>query len=63
MAKTIAAANSTNKKTLDVLAYSGYAGLGLYDPSSTTYLGDLRQKYGVDWKVLTAAGLTVAMVG
>lgn len=62
VAKTIPAHNSTDKKTIDVLAYSGYAGLGLGDPSSTTYYGDLRQRYGVDWAVLAAAGLTVAMV-
>ena len=63
VAKTIPAYNSTNNMTIDVLAYSGYAGLGLGDPSSTTYYGDLRERYGVDWEVLTAAGLTVAMVG
>ena len=43
--------------------YSGYAGLGLGNPSSTTYFGDVRDQYGVDWEVLTRAGLTVAMVG
>ena len=62
-AATVPAYNSTNGKTLDVLAYSGYAGLGLFNPSSTTYFGDLRDQYGVDWEVLTRAGLTVAMVG
>ena len=63
LARTIPAYNSTNRRTMDVLAYSGYAGLGLGSPSSTTYFGDLRQKYGVDWEVLTSAGLTVAMAG
>jgi hypothetical protein len=63
VAKTIPAFNSTDEKTMDVLAYSGYGGLGLGDPSSTTHYGDLRQRYGVDWEVLTAAGLTVAMTG
>lgn len=28
-----------------------------------THYGDLTEKYGVDWEVLSAAGLTVAMVG
>ena len=63
LARTIPAYNSTNQKTLDVLAYSGYAGLGLGVPSSKSYFGDLRQKYGVDWEVLVAAGLTVAVTG
>ena len=27
------------------------------------FYGDLAQKYGVDWEVLSAAGLNVAMVG
>jgi hypothetical protein len=63
IARTIVAANSTNGHTLDVVAYSGFAGLGVYDPSSMTHYGDLREKYGVDWEVLSAAGLTVAMVG
>lgn len=63
IAQTIPALNSTNGKTLDVVAYSGYAGLGLSDPTSTTYFGSLRSKYGVDWEDLAAAGLTVAMVG
>ena len=63
IARTVPAANSTNGQTLDVVAYSGFAGLGIYDPSSITHYGDLREKYGVDWEVLSAAGLTVAMVG
>ena len=63
IAKTIPALNSTNGKTLDVVAYSGYAGTGIYDPSSMSHYGDLTEKYGVDWEVLSAAGLTVAMVG
>jgi hypothetical protein len=63
VARTIPAYNSSNKQTMDVLAYSGYAGLGLFNPSSKTYFGDLRQTYGVDWEVLSSAGLTVAMVG
>ena len=50
-------------KPLDVVVYSGYAGLGVYDPSSTDHYGDLAEKYGVDWEVLSAAGLNVAMVG
>jgi hypothetical protein len=63
IARTIPALNSTNGKTLDVVAYSGYAGIGIYDPSSMTHYGDLTEKYGVDWELLSAAGLTVAMVG
>ena len=47
------------------LNYSGYASGrgGIAPPRATTHYGDLRQRYGVDWEVLTAAGLTVAMVG
>jgi hypothetical protein len=63
VARTIPAYNSSNKQTMDVLAYSGYAGLGLFTPGSKTYFGDLRQRYGVDWELLSSAGLTVAVVG
>jgi hypothetical protein len=63
LARTIPAYNSSNKQTMDVLAYSGYAGLGLFNPSSKTYFGDLRQTYGVDWELLSSTGLNVAMVG
>ena len=55
-------ANGTDK-TLDVVVYSGYAGLGIYDPTSMVHYGDLTEKYGVDWEVISAAGLDVAMVG
>ena len=40
---------SSEDKALDVVVYSGYAGLGIYDPSSMDFYGDLAQKYGVDW--------------
>ena len=39
IAKTIPSLNSTNGKTLDVVAYSGYAGIGIYDPSSMVHYG------------------------
>jgi hypothetical protein len=65
IAKTIPArqVGSGKNKTLDVVVYSGYAGLGIYDPTSMDHYGDLVEKYGVDWEVLSAAGLNVAMVG
>lgn len=65
IAKTISARNIADgtDKTLDVVVYSGYAGIGIYDPSSIDHYGDLREKYGVDWELLSAAGLDVAMVG
>jgi hypothetical protein len=65
IAKTIPARQIAdgNDKTLDVVVYSGYAGLGIYDPSSMDHYGDLVEKYGVNWEVLSAAGLNVAMVG
>ena len=65
IAVTIPARDVTSgkDKTLDVVLYSGYAGLGMYDPSSMDHYGDLTEKYGVDWEVVSAAGLNVAMVG
>ena len=48
---------------MDVVAYSGYTGLGIDPPKSMTYFGDLKEWYGVDWQVLTAAGATVVMTG
>lgn len=65
VAQTIPARHIANgkDKPLDIVVYSGYAGLGIYDPSSIDHYGDLVEKYGVDWEVLSAAGLNVAMVG
>ena len=65
IAKNIPGRHITNGKdaTLDVVVYSGYAGLGIYQPSSMDYMGNLVEKYGVDWEVVSAAGLSVAMVG
>eukprot|EP01051_Picozoa_sp_SAG22_P012890 SAG22_NODE_1384_length_4534_cov_2.266516_4_plen_889_part_01 len=62
VAKTIKTYNSTGL-TMDVVAYSAYAGVGMGPARQANYLGDVREEYGVDWSDLAQAGLTVAMCG
>jgi hypothetical protein len=54
--------NSTLRpQRMEVWAFSGYAGIGIYSPNSHGKLGDVRDVYGVDWAALSRAGLDVAM--
>jgi beta-fructofuranosidase len=62
VAKTLRTYNSTGK-TMDVVAYSNYAGIGMGPSMQSDYLGDVREAYGVDWSLLAKAGLTVSMCG
>jgi hypothetical protein len=61
VARTLPTHNSTGR-TMDVVAYSSYAGIGM-GTSINAYLGDVRDTYGVDWANLAQAGLTVSMCG
>jgi hypothetical protein len=56
--------NSTRPhQRMEVWAFSGYEGIGIYPPNSHGKLGDVRDVIGVDWAAMSRAGLDVAMVG
>ena len=61
VARTLPAHNATGA-TMDVVAYSAYAGIGIYT-DEYNYLGDSPESYGVNWTALALEGLTVAMGG
>jgi hypothetical protein len=64
LAATHVVYNSTRPdKHMEVWAYSGYSGIGIYSPGISSYLGAVQDTMGVDWAAMATAGLDVAVAG